>query len=116
MPVGLFWPILSLLLDNSYRIAEGHVICADNGGIDLRNNTLPVELDLGVTGKEVLFGSSLRLFVRKTALRTLCLRKRTSCKLLLWSPQRSLEDNGAFAPRNWAFQDLAGTYTDQFQA
>lgn len=115
MPVDLFWPILSLLLDNSYRIAEGLVICADNGDIDLRNNTLPVELDLGVTGKEVLFESSLWLFVRKTALRTLCLRKRTSCKLLLWSPQRSLEDNGTFASRKWVFQDLAGTYTDQFQ-
>jgi hypothetical protein len=67
MPVGLFRPILSLLLENSYRIVEALVIDADNGDIGLRNNTVPVELDPGVTGKETLFGSSLRLFVRKTA-------------------------------------------------
>jgi hypothetical protein len=104
MPVGLFRPMQSLLLENSYRIVEGLVVDADNGGIGLRNHTVPVGLDLGATWQEDL------LWIQPE---TVCSPNNFTLHFAYGSAQVAsyfhgentqsyLEDNGAFASRNWS--------------
>jgi hypothetical protein len=56
IPVGLFRPLDSVILENKYKIAEGLIIDATVGGIGFRNHTIPVGLDRGATWEEdILF-------------------------------------------------------------
>ena len=51
---GILQPLETFLLDNRYRIIEGLVVDAIDGGIGFRNHTAPVELELGAEWNEDL--------------------------------------------------------------
>ena len=51
--VGILQPFETFLLDNSqYRVIEGAIVDTVNGGIGLRNHTLPTNLRLGAQWQE----------------------------------------------------------------
>lgn len=51
---GMIQPLEIFLLDDQYRIIEGLVVNAIDGGIGFRNHTAPVGLELGAEWKEDL--------------------------------------------------------------
>ena len=50
--VGAFQALETFLLDGQYRIIEGLIVDAINGGIGIRNHTVPTGLDLGAEWTE----------------------------------------------------------------
>jgi hypothetical protein len=54
--VGMFRPLESSILDNKYKVIEGLIVDAINGGIGFRNHTVPAGLSRGAYWEEdILF-------------------------------------------------------------
>jgi hypothetical protein len=117
IPMGLFWCMQPLPPGNSYRIVERLVANANIGGIGLWSHTVPVELNLGATGKRIFFGSGLGLFVRQTAVRCALLTEAHKFRTAFVERvhKGTLETMEPLHLETGAFQSLAGTYTGQLQ-
>ena len=50
--VGYFQPMQSIVLENSYKVIEGLIVDAVDGGVGIRNHTIPQSLPLGASWKE----------------------------------------------------------------
>lgn len=61
--VGLTRPMQYLLLNNEYTIVEGLVVDPIDGGVGIRNHTVPVGLELG---KKIFSGFNQKSYVRQT--------------------------------------------------
>ncbi|KAK3934610.1 hypothetical protein QBC46DRAFT_273469, partial [Diplogelasinospora grovesii] len=91
---GYFRPIQPVMLESSMRIVEGLVVDAMNGGVGLRNHTVPVGLELGAIWQEDL------LWVQPE---TVC--EPTNFTLHFSFPTQNtsyLQDDGAFSNRDWS--------------
>jgi hypothetical protein len=111
VPVGLTRPMQYLLLNTEYTIVEGIIVDPNKGGIGFRNHTIPVGLGLGATWQEDL------LWIQPE---TVCTANNFSIHFPFGNTQvnewfagvntrlnlgnttdRYLQDDGAFASRNW---------------
>lgn len=94
--IGYFRPMQSILLENSYKLVEGLVVDPVNGGVGLRNHTVPRGLDLGATWEEDL------LWIQPE---TICAPSNFSFHFTIGFNKSVLEDDGAFAERHWEFPE-----------
>jgi hypothetical protein len=110
--VGLTRPMQYLLLNTDYTIVEGLIVDPNNGGIGFRNHTVPTGLQLGATWLEDI------LWVQPE---TVCTANNFSIHFPFGNTHlnqlfdgvdtgidpnaatdRYLQDDGAFASRNWS--------------
>ncbi len=111
--VGLTRPMQYLLLNTEYTVIEGVIVDPIDGGVGFRNHTIPVGLQLGATWQEDL------LWIQPE---TVCTANNFSINFPFGNfnnvnelfpgvdtgvdpnnlTDRYLQDNGAFAHRNWS--------------
>lgn len=90
--VGRFRPLATFALDNSYRVVEGLVVDAINGGLGFRNHTIPKGLELGAQWTEDI----------------LWLTPETSCTSTNLTLHFSISRNYFFNTNNGYMQDDGG--------
>ncbi|KAH8895319.1 hypothetical protein GQ53DRAFT_820153 [Thozetella sp. PMI_491] len=101
---GQFRAISTLLLDSSYVLVEGLIVDTVGGGVGFRNHTVPSGLRLGATWKEnILWVVPETVCANNNFTLHTLVNGYLGSRQIITGPSNNtfLQDNGAFASRNW---------------